>query len=288
MAADDTKGSFADEPKGMPGRYYVGDVSQYLRRASRGTAPMNEAEAAKRLLTLGQVALGANDYESAVDAYASLLKLEPNPTAFYNLGSLYARGLGVKQDYAEAARLFHQAELLGNAQAGKLCAKCMYDYLGQELSAKTSAEVYAAMAIFVLKVYPEAADQRAEVNRGLLVVASTHYNKGEYAEAAKVFRAAAEFCHDGYAQYYLAVLYNEGAGVSQNELAALYWIDCAADNGAADVAKDERDGMLEAFRQGLTPTEFAQTMAILADWCEEGTEDIPADPAKAERWRALA
>ena len=64
---------------------------------------MSQEEAVRSLLLLGQVGLSARDYESAIEAYASVLKLEPNETAAYNLGSLYARGLGVRQDFAEAA-----------------------------------------------------------------------------------------------------------------------------------------------------------------------------------------
>ena len=247
--------------------------------------PMTAEEAMRSLLLLGEVALSANDYESAVEAYASAVKLGPDETAFYNLGSLYARGLGVGRNYVEAARLFHQAELLGNARAGKLCAKCMFDYLHEGLDDKTPTDLYAMMAWFVSTVYPEADDAKQEVNRGLVAVGGTLLNAGEHAGAAKVFRAAAEFGADGAAQYYLAVLYNAGTGVEQNDLAALYWLDCAVDNGAEEALAD-RDGMLDAYQQALSPAEFRGMLEQLAASCEAGTPDIPADPAKAARWRS--
>ncbi|MBP3893346.1 MAG: SEL1-like repeat protein [Atopobiaceae bacterium] len=155
--------------------------------------PMTQEEAVRSLLMLGQVALGSQDYESAVQAYASVLKLEQNETALYNLASLYARGLAVRQDYAEAARLFRQAQLMGNERAGKLCGKCMYDYLCEDIGDKTSADLYAKMAVFVSRVYPDAEDQKAEVNNGLLAVAATLLDRGERAEATKVLRAATDF-----------------------------------------------------------------------------------------------
>lgn len=250
--------------------------------------PMTQEEVVQSLLVLGQVALDAEDYESAVDAYASVLKLEQNETAAYNLGSFYARGLGVRRDYVEAARLFHEAELMGNERAGRLCAKCMYDYLLDGFDGRKPSDLYAVLAFFVMRVYPEAADQRREVNNGLFAIASTLANRGAYAEAAKTFRAAAEFGDDGNAQYYLAVLYNAGSGLKENDLAALYWLDRAVDSGAEELALGDRDGMLEAYRQGLSAAEFGQMMAVLGDMCESGTPDIPADPAKAERWRRLA
>lgn len=168
---------------------------------------MSPEGAVNLLLVLGQTALEAGDYESAADAYASILKIEQNETALYNLGSFYARGLGLRKSYVEGAWLFHQAELLGNAKAGKLCAKCMFDFLHEDFKSKSPADLYAAMAIFVSKVYSEVEDQKPEVNRGLFAIAATHLNKGEYDEAAKFLRAAAEFGNDEYSQHYLAMLY---------------------------------------------------------------------------------
>ena len=170
---------------------------------------MTQEEAVKALLVLGQTALDANDYAAAVEAYASALKIQPDETAALNLGSLYARGLGTRKDYLEAAKLFHQAELLGNEMAGKLCGKCMYDYVHQGFDGRKSADLYAAMAVFVTMVYPEAQDSGQEINTGLFAIAATHLNKGEQAEAVKFFRAAAEFGDDEAARCYLDALAEE-------------------------------------------------------------------------------
>lgn len=249
--------------------------------------PMTSEEAVRSLLLLGQVALRENDFPAAADAYASALAIEPNMTAAFNLGSLYARGLGVRKNFMEAARLFHQAELLGNEQAGKLCGKCMLDFIGEGLDAKTPMDVYAAMSVFASRVYPEAADPASEVETGLFAIASTYFQGGDYVRAARVFRASAEFCNDGLAQYYLGELYNAGAGVEQSSLAALYWFDCAVDNGAADVALEGRDVLLDALRHDLAEAEFREAIAMLADWCETGSPDVAVNRAKADRWRAL-
>ena len=56
--------------------------------------PIGPEEAVRSLLLLGQTALDAGDFESAVIAYESVLKIEQDETALINLGSLYARGLG--------------------------------------------------------------------------------------------------------------------------------------------------------------------------------------------------
>lgn len=165
---------------------------------------MSPEDVTKSLLYLGEVALAAGDYESAATAYASVLQLRADVTALYNLGSFYARGLGVPQDYTEGARLFHQAELLGNERAGMLCRKCMLDYINADLGCKSPAETYATMAVFVSKVYPEVADQKAATCSGLVAVALTNQSKGDDSAAEKVFRAAAEFGGDETARRYLA------------------------------------------------------------------------------------
>ena len=247
--------------------------------------PMGPEEAGRSLLLLGQAALDEGDHAAAAEAYASALKIEQDETAAFNLGSLYARGLGVRRNYLEAARLFHQAELLGNERAGALCGKCMYDFVHAGIILKTPMDLYAAMAVFVARVYPEAAEKLREVGNGLVAIAGTCYSKGEHAEAAKAFRAAAEFAEDAYAQYCLATLYVDGDGVQQNDLAALYWFDRAVDNGAGSEALEMRDSILDAYRLGLPTEEFDAAMAGLSAWCEQGTADIPADPVRAARWR---
>lgn len=206
MGAADKPAHRAGEGAGPQKRYFLGDVSRYLARGSRNGEPMTQEEAVRALLLLGQTALGNGDHESAVEAYASILKLEPNVTAFYNLGSLYARGLGVRQDYVEAAHLLHQAGLLGNDRAEKLCGRCMFDYVHKGLDDKTPADVYASMAVFVSRVYPEATSQKAEACNGLLAIAGTLLSKGELEQAKKVFSAAAEFGDDERAHRYLAML----------------------------------------------------------------------------------
>ena len=157
---------------------------------SHAKETMSPEEVVSSLLHLAQTALAAGDHESAATSYASVLQLGDNAVALYNLGSLYAHGLGVRQDYMEAARLFRRAELLGNARAGKLCQKCMLDYMIADLADKSPADLYAMMAVFVSKVYPEADHKKAEVKNGLIAVALTNRRRGDEAGASKLFQAA--------------------------------------------------------------------------------------------------
>lgn len=236
------------------------------------------------LMTAGE-AMRNGDYGRAVDTCKSILELEPNETAQYILGNLYAQGKGVGQDFMEAAYWFRQAELAGNEMAGKLCMKCMLDFTHQSFELKTPEQLYTDMVRFVKYIYP---DENAELKAGrnLYSIAGNHFNNKEYSQAVKIFRAAAQFGNDGYSQNYLAVLYNAGAGTEQNDLASLYWFDKAVDNGV-EISRKDRDGILNAYKTNLTVTEFYEHMMTLSGWCSVGSEDVPKDAAKAEYWRGI-
>lgn len=128
----------------------------------------------------------------------------------------------------------------------------------------------------------ESQNTTAQYNLGQLYLRGNGVEQN-FVEAAKLFRSAAEFGNDGYAQNFLAVLYNIGSGVGKNDLAALYWFDRATDNGV-EVSKKDRDGIFNAYRNSNSPEEFDSLMQTLSDWCKTGTADIPRDAKKAAYW----
>lgn len=245
------------------------------------------AKIIETMLKTAEVAMNRGDYSFAAESYKNILKLESNTTAQYNLGSLYAQGKGVEQDFMEAAYWFRQSELSGDEQAGKLCLKCSLDFIHQNFDSKDSEKLYTDMVNFVEYVYSDVDDVNLTVCRTLYAVAGNHFNEQDYSPAAKLFRAAGEFGNDGYSQNYLAVLYNLGKGLEQNDLVALYWFDKATDNGAADVAQQDRDGLLNAYRENFSPDEFSEIMFKLAEWCRTGTQDVPKDIPKSVYWRSI-
>ena len=240
------------------------------------------------MLMSAEVAMNKEDYATAVETYKDILEWEPNATAQCNLGSLYAQGKGVKQDFKEAAYWFRQAELSGDKQAEKLCLKCSMDFIHQNFDIKNSEQLYTDMVDFIKYVYPGTNDINLEVCRTLYAIGGNHFNKQEYAYAAKLFRAAGEFGNDGYSQNYLAVLYNVGMVLEQNDLAALYWFDKATDNDAANVAQRDRDGILNAYKENFPPEEFSEVILKLAEWCRTGSEDVPKDVVKFTYWRKIS
>ena len=96
------------------------------KTADNGKKPGSQ-DVITAMLTLADVHMEQGDFVQAVATYKNIVGLQPNTTAQYNLGSLYAQGKGVEQSYLEGAYWFHQASLGGDAQAEKLCTKCMLD-----------------------------------------------------------------------------------------------------------------------------------------------------------------
>ncbi len=265
----------------------MGMFDKLFSRKEKGKTEKKESEnVIDVMLALAERMLNDGNAEKAVEQYKSILRLGPNSAAQHNLGSLYAQGKGIKQDFCEAAYYFRQAEMAGDETASKLVLKCELDYLCQNIGKESSAGLYERMKEFVSRVAPEDADE-ARIGRELSTIGLHLTDKEEYPEAVKLFRAAAEFCNDGKAQNYLGVLYNAGAGAEKNDLIALYWFDRAADNGF-EAAKPDRDGIFNAYRNTLSEDAFAECMEQIACWCDAGSADIPRTPEKAAYWHRIA
>lgn len=263
----------------------MGIFDKILGKAAGNDRKPGSQDAITAMLTLADVQMEQRDFEQAAATYRQIVKLQPNTTAQYNLGSLYAQGKGVEQSYLEGAYWFRQASLRGDAQAEKFCTKCMLDYAHQNINQKTPRDAYEEMMRFASCLYP-GEDSTAIAARNLFSLAGHHFNKKEYHLAALFFHAAAEFCNHGDSQNYLAVLYNAGAGVEQDDLASLYWFDRAADNGCS-AAKQDRMGIFNAYKDNNSPAEFYNIMMTLSGRCVCGDADIPKDAEKAAYWRAI-
>ena len=233
-------------------------------KAGKNEKKPGSQDAIAAMLTLADVHMGQGDFEQAAATYKSIVELQPNTTAQYNLGSLYAQGKGVEQSYLEGAYWFHQAGLGGDAQAEKLCTKCMLDYAHQNIHQKTPRAAYEEMMRFASYLYPRE-DSAPIAARNLFALAGHHFNKKEYS---------------------LAVLYNAGAGVEKDDLAALYWFDRAVDNGC-EAAKQDRIGIFNAYKDNNSPAGFYDIMMTLSGRCVRGDADIPKDAEKAAYWRAI-
>lgn len=231
--------------------------------------------------------LEEKNYGSAFDLFKLVAENTDNSKAQYNLGSMYAQGLGTEQDFVEAAYWFNKAYKKGEEGANKLTMKCLLDYANIVLRSETEKGIYEKLSAFAKRVY-NAENYRTIVRKNLLELSLYYFNnKKDYAMAAKLFRAGAEYENDAMCQNYLAVLYNAGAGVEKNDLASLYWFDKASEQGVA-AAKNDRDGMFNAYINNLGKQETAEQLRMLVDWCTTGIdESVPLDEIKANYWRDI-
>jgi TPR repeat protein len=176
----------------------------------------------------------AADFRAGLDAYqrgdytAALKEWQPiadggDPHAQYNLGLLYARGLGVPQDYERAIAWYRLAASQGVAAAQYNLGVMYANGQGVPVNRQEAA-----------KWFLEAAQQgiaQAAIGLGRM------YDEGEGAfhnpaEAVKWYRKAAE---QGIvsAAFNLGVMYDLGQGVPKDYAEAIRWYRKAADAGYA-------------------------------------------------------
>lgn len=107
--------------------------------------------------------------------------------------------------------------------------------------------------------------------------------KGDYVTAEKQFREAAER-GEAEAQYHLALMYDGGKGVPQDDAEAMAWYRKAADQGYAPAQYNL--GMMYYFGKGV-PQDYvaAYTWTMLADTHGE-SHATDAMPAMAEKMSA--
>ena len=128
------------------------------------------------------------------------------PEAQYNLGVLYSTGAGVPKDYVQATRWFEKAAAKGDANAANSLGT-LYD--GGEKGQHNFAEAE--------KWYRKAAEEGnddAQFNLGVMYDIG-HGVKIDFVEAEKWYRKAADQWNDG-ALCNLAILYYNGDGVKRD------------------------------------------------------------------------
>ena len=162
--------------------------------------------------------------------------------AQFNIGSMYENGLGVKQDYAEAAKWYRKA-----AERGEARAQYNLGIMNQNGWGVPQDPTEA------VKWYRKAAMQG---------VASAQYNLGfmyfngqgvpqNYAEAAKWYRKAAEQ-GDVDATRILGLAYYLGKWVPQDFVQSYFWFSLAASRASGDEYQQASEAK-ERVAKELTP-----------------------------------
>lgn len=261
--------------------------NMFKNKETKAPAQGDADAVTEAMLAMAERMLDDGRAEAAAQKYRDILELTPNVTAQYNLGSLYAQGKGVPQDFRMAAFYFRQAELNGDVNASRMVLKCKLDYVQSIVSGCSYRELYEKYRDFMQFAFSGAIDDsRIGNDLGML---GTHYinSKQDFVSAVKILRAGAFICGDAQSQNILGILYNAGRGVEKNDLISLYWFDRAAEKGIAAAGQD-RDGILNAYRNSLSPAEFKAYMEYIAVLCKKGSEDVPVTPEKVSYWMNMA
>src|SRR5579885_2633826 len=229
-------------------------------------------------------------YVAAMQEAMARIKADPEDgPAMTLIGELYAKGLGVKRDPAEAARWYGLAAARSDPQ-GMLAlglAKLKGEGVAQDRAAAQSLFEKAAAQGLPGAIY----------NLGVIAV-ETNGKNPDFEKAAGLFRQAAELGLAD-AAFALGLLYKNGTGVEKNDEQAASWIGRAAKEGhvpaeveyaimlfnGTGTAKDEAAAANLFLRAAVQNNPVAQNR--LARILAAG-RGLPKDRVEAMKWHLLA
>lgn len=165
-------------------------------------------------------AFAAANYPRAFDLAITLAN-RGNAPSMRLLGQMYATGLGVEADAAEAAEWYRLAADAGDAPAAVLLATMIMDGAIVERDETAAADL--------LRAAHEAGHTPALQMLAMMTLEGRGVER-DLVGGARMMRQAAE-AGDPTAQYTLGILYAEGAGVRQDTAESYRWFERAARRG---------------------------------------------------------
>jgi TPR repeat protein len=197
-----------------------------------------------------------------------------------NLAQMYERGIGVKQDIAEAKKWHRKAMERGSGEA-------LYRLASLD---EKSGDYPEAIRLYRRGIRQD--DYRAMISLGEMLEQGRGVTQDE-AQAVKLYEQAGD--RSRWAQFKLGIMYVQGKGVPKDEAKALLWWQKSADggNGKAQnnlgVMYDRGIGIQRDYRKALDWYLLAQSRGVpqakanLEDFFEEG-RGAPAEPSSAANW----
>ncbi len=194
--------------------------------------------------------------------------------AQYNLGVMYAEGLGVPQDAAAAVAWYRRAAEQGDATAQNNLGAMYAEGLGVPQDAVEAVAWYRRAA--------EQGDATAQSNLGGM------YDQGrgvpqDDAAAVAWYRRAAEQGHVR-AQYNLGGMYADGLGVPPDAVEALMWLTIAAARSTG-VEREHMVTARAAVAARMTPTDVREAHRRAQAWpaAHPGMRNRAAPPSDTGR-----
>lgn len=176
-------------------------------------------------------------------------------TAQYRLGEIYDNGVGVPQDYKEAAKWYRIAAEKGHAKAQYRLAEM--HHLGKGVLKGGSYKWFRMAA--------EQGYAIAQSRLGAMYYFGGDISQANYKEAAKWYRMAAEQGNTE-AQYYLGVMYYDGKGVVVDYLEAYKWILLAEMNGK------NVDRLKSILQNQMTTAQITEAQRLAKNFVARGGE----------------
>jgi TPR repeat protein len=176
--------------------------------------------AALSLLDKGNSKFVLGKYNEAIEWWTESSK-QGNYTAQLNLGVMYEKGRGVKQDYKIAVEWYRKAANQGYYKAQNNLGTMYFKGKGVKQDFKIAVEWYRKAA--------NQGDYYSQDNLGSMYFKGTGVNQ-DYSTAFKWYQKAA---NQGFsiAQYRLGLMYTNGKGVKQDFKIAVEWYRKAANQG---------------------------------------------------------
>lgn len=175
--------------------------------------------------------------------------------AQFDIGSMYEQGLGVRQDYAEAARWYRRAGERGDVRAQYNLGIMFQNGWGVPQNDARAVQWYRKAALQGMAP--------AQYNLGHM------YHNGlgvpqDYSEAARWYRRAAEQ-GDVDAQRILGVAYYMGEHVPRDLVQSYFWFSLAASRLSGGEYRQAAEARARIEKE-LTPEQLKRAQAMVRDW----------------------
>ncbi len=197
-------------------------------------------------------------YEEAIAVWLPIAE-GGDPRAQYNIGVLYANGLGVPRDMGAAMDWWERAARQLHVRAAHNLALAILT--GEPVGADGPREPDLGAALRWLRIGADAGYPNSQYSLGKLYAEGAGV-EADPKKAAELYLAAAK---QGFAraQYNLGKAYRDGAGVPQDQKLSVFWFRQAAERGHALAQDKMADRALRG--DGVEADEVAAlTWSILA------------------------
>ncbi|MHA1566447.1 MAG: tetratricopeptide repeat protein [Alphaproteobacteria bacterium] len=286
----------------------MNEIARVIRRLVRQVTPIRGDFAS------GLRAYERHDYQRALRIWRRLAK-RGHPQAQCKLGIMYHNGDGVPQNIAKATHLYRRAAEQGDPEA-LFCLRLRERYMlpapnspATPVTDRPATKPNRIKAIeprldpveaSPIRPQPKVRPLRVSeaTRRKRLATAQTAYNERDYTTALRIWKTLARL-ENAEAQNSLAILFDHGLGVAQDQTEAIKWYHRAADHGHAKAQTNL--GVMYGTGDGV-PSDTAQALKWTRMAADQGTakaqynlglmfvngSGVPVDYITAYKWFSLA